>query len=548
EGTLVNDGELILTEVVGQALGLTNLKIQFDSLISQAQDLKVVLSGNLTLSALTPELELLTQTDLALVAQINGQDLPAGLTASVILESGTLKNLPATAVVASGGVLTFSNVTAETLDLIQIRIQASSLSSNAVSLTVFQTPLPPDELTFSVTPPELSYGLKTSLTLTIRLNGNLLPQGSRVTVIPGPSLLVPTPEGTLVNDGELILTEVVGQALGLTNLRIQFGSLISPAQDLNVVLSGNLTLTALTPELELLTNSDLALVAQINGQELPAGLTASVILESGTLKNLPATAVVASGGLLTFSNVTAETLDLIQIRIQASSLTSNAASLTVGYNQGALTLSATPNSLEFLVPTAVVFSLTYLGQPLPSGFTVNLLSTDLKIAGLPYGATTDSQGQVKGSLVQALWPTGPLTVTAEVLGFTAKPTVLMDVYLVTEGIGAQFELNPFYDGSTLGLPKNEGPYIRPCQTFDLTLTLTYQGRLMANVPVTIEGFRFSANGLNTTTASGQISGTVYFDGSAKDEYLQRMTYEINVGGVTANFPGPKPEKFTSCQP
>jgi hypothetical protein len=204
--------------------------------------------------------------------------------------------------------------------------------------------------------------------------------------------------------------------------------------------------------------------------------------------------------------------------------------------------------LEFLVPTEAVFTLKYQDTPLPAGIAVALTSPDQRLSNLPAGVT-QAGGQILGPNVRALWPTGPLAVKAEVAGFASEPTAEFAVFVLESAIGFQFNLDPALNSNGQETPDLSGGYTASCRTFDITINLTYQGYVAASVPTVVAGFQYSHSGQTVlTSATGQVSGSIFYSREHLPAYNGDSTYSITFGSTTAKRQGPIPLDFKSCQP
>jgi hypothetical protein len=367
--------------------------------------------------------------------------------------------------------------------------------------------------------------------------------------LPEAGLSLPIAEGTLSNDGELIVNDAVGSELGVTSLKVRYGSLVSPKEDLTVTSNGTLTLKALSPSLEFLTPSSVILLAELNGSPLPAGALAELFGDPA-ITGLPSEKIVEPSGLLTLPSLIATGPGPVNVRIKAFGLESNEAPLTVTFEPKRLTLAAYPDPLEFLTPTDATFYVNYRGSPIPAGLSVTLSSLDGKLTGLgTFLAKASGTVEVKG--VKALWPTGPLSVGATIAGFSGQAEATLGVYLVAERIGGQFAIDPLLNPADFGQSALNGQYqyIASCQTFTTDLFLAYRNEPLPAVPVAVNGFRFSLNGQSvSTTAGGALVGTIYYSREHRSEYQANQTYSVEIGGVTAYLPGPIPLNFEACTP
>jgi hypothetical protein len=476
----------------------------------------------------------------------NGAPLTSGTLVELIGPNGAFTNLPNGPVPGGDlGVLTIPDLTANYAGSLIVSGQVRGFNAGQVTFTVTD-PVVTETLTLTATPTVLNYGAKTTLTLTILKNGTLLAAGSPVTVIPGANLTVPQSAYVLTAAGTLVLENVVGQSLGATNIAVQSGALVSPPAALNVVASGHLTLRTLTPSLEFLAPSEVILVAELNGEPLPTGVNVALDVAPG-LKNFPPTAVTEANGRLTFNRVIAEKPGPLNVAIQALGLFSNPVSLDVTSDPGELSLTAAPTSLEYLAPTETVFTFRYKGQPLPAGLMVSLTSPDDTLGGLITAATQEG-GRVIVPAAEALDPIGPLLAQGTVVGLNGSPTTTLTSYWVDSKLLVNFDLSPPASFDASPVPPGYPGFIYSCQLYRITLTLTYLSQPVANVPVTVYGYKLGASGQNSVTnAYGQVTSQIFFDLDDFPAY-QSPNYDFTIGSLTVTRPGPIPTNFSSCGP
>jgi hypothetical protein len=556
QANLTGLGELTIA-AVGLSLGQTTIQIQQGSILSNMVTLTVEANESvqpvppdaLTLAVNPKTLKLGESSALTLTILKNGSPLPAGEEVSLRAGLG-LGNLPAQANLTGLGELTIATV-GLALGQTTIQVQQGSILSNMVTLTVEPNnpvlPVPPDALSLAVSPGTIKYGESSALSLAILKNGAPLPVGTEVSLLTGLGLGNLPTQANLTGLGELTIPNAVGLALGQTTIQVQQGALLSNAVTLTVEASGTLALQTLTPTVDWLNPTTVTLALSLNGQPLPAGLQVNLLAGDG-FANYPTSQTSQTGGLVSLPNLVARKAGPIYVAAETGGLTSNQVPITVIFDNGQLAMTAQPQSLEWLVPTQVTFALTYQGQELPAGISVNLTSPDQSLGNLP-AALTKTGGIITAPKAQALKPTGVLTAEASVTGFTHRPSVSFGAFVQPAGFTAEIGATTDQGGGGLGGANFPDAFLVSCQPNWIRITLGYQGQIVANTPVTVTGFQLDISGQpQLTNAMGEIFGVTEYGKQHQSSYALNSNYAFEIAGVTVSWPGPPPMDFKVCKP
>jgi hypothetical protein len=482
-----------------------------------------------------------TAAEVDLTVLFNGEPLAIGTEVALTGPDGAWSGLPTKAAASTSGRINLPALTALNSGTLVINGEVAGYSAGLVQFTVDVI----DTLTLEASPLTLKDGEKTSLKLTVRKNGTPLPVGETVEIISDPGLIaVPSSAVTAVG-GEIIATQAQAQSLGPLSIQVRYGTLLSNLVTIQVKTAGQLTLTVQPMDLEFLVPTDLNLTVQLNGQNLPSGTMVTIAADSG-LAGLTGSGTVGAGGVLTIPQAVAQKSGPLKIQVKSQNLTSNEVSLGVFALEGQFSLNASPNNLEFMVPTDTVFTLLYRNLPVPAGLAVTLVSPDQKLAPLP-STTTKTGGLIAAPSVRALSPAGPLIARAKLSGFSQEPSTNLSVFVLAAQIAGQIQVSPDIKGLNPDYALLNGPLIDSCRSFQMTMTVTYRGEIAANTPVKVKGFNYSQSGQQVTTSgSGQVSGTIYYSLTDKPAYAAEPKYEITIGSATAQITGPKPVNFLSC--
>jgi hypothetical protein len=174
---------------------------------------------------------------------------------------------------------------------------------------------------------------------------------------------------------------------------------------------------------------------------------------------LSATLTTEPGGIVTVPGMLALVPEgPLAVKARLSGHVSAAALFDVALDPDALTLTASKDSLDYLTPQKVIFTVLYDGVALPAGTAVTLDFDPLELSGLSSSYALASGGTFTAEALSALVPEGPLAVAAGALGL-ASPRVYFGVDL----LGGSLALSA--DTSDLG-------YLAPTK---VVFTVTYQG-------------------------------------------------------------------------
>lgn len=508
--TAEENGQISLSGVTAQVL--ETLKIQVNALGLTSNEVSLTVdtgSGSLSLSASPESLELLTPADAALTVKFNGNALPAGTLVEIIADSG-LDGVPAAAAAAAGGIISLPGVTAQTLGPLNIKVRSYNLTSNQVGLAVTTSS---GSLTLSASPESLELLTPTDVALTVKFNGRALPAGTPVD-IQADAGLAGVPASTTAGPGGVIdLSDVTAQTLGPLKVRVQSFGLTSNQAGLAVTAgSGSLTLTALPDTLSFLEPTDLTLKVQYNGYDLPVGAQVQILASAG-LTGVPGSVTAAAGGIVSLTNVTAQSMGPLNVQVKSLGLTSNQAGLAVSTAGGTLTLSANPAALELLTPTSLNLTVKYNGNDLPAGTQVEI-QADSGLVNIPASTTAGSGGVISLPHVMAQ-NLGPLNVRAVSLGLTSN----------------QVGLDVSTNSGTLTLTADPSALNLLTPT-NVTLTVKYNG---VSLPAGTAVELLPGPGLAGVAGSGTISpGSRISLSNVSAEALGPLNIQVRSYGLTSN--------------
>ncbi|MDR2367677.1 MAG: hypothetical protein LBF58_06150, partial [Deltaproteobacteria bacterium] len=521
------------------AMGLTSNEVAFGVDYNQA---------GLSLSASRGTLEYLNPVSVDFTVKYLGQPLLAGTQVSVTFEAGEIAGLPATVVLGNGGVFNASEVKSLVITgPINVSVGALGLSSNDVG---FGVTLDQAGLSLSASRATIPYLSPVSVDFTVKYLGQPLPAGTQVSVMFFAGELSGMPPSVVLGAGgtfnapalrALVVSGPIGVEVGvfgLTSNEVGFGVSLG---------GGNLSLTASRGSLEFLAPTEVLFTVSFMGSALPAGTTVGFDFDAGGLAGLPKTAVLGPGGEFVATGLTARVLaGPVGVSATLGGLSSNEVRFGVYADGGSFGLSARPGSLEAFVPTGTAFGFSYKGVALPAGIPVGLAADAGLLENLAASGVTDGAGEVTVPNLTAATIDGPIEVRGTVAGSPAGK-VDLGVTLVSGGLGLGFSVEPDVSWQFPHLPPENGPYLKSCQTFNVTLFASYRGRVLPNADVYVDGFGLSPSGLAKTDGDGKIAATISFLKTDEAEYRARgNVYDLTVKGVTRSFLGPEAVSFVEC--
>jgi hypothetical protein len=161
--------------------------------------------------------------------------------------------------------------------------------------------------------------------------------------------------------------------------------------------SAGLTLSASQDTLTYLTPLPVTFTVKYLGEPLPAGTEVTLRFDPSELSGLAETVTLGDDGTFIAPALTA-LIQSGQINISASAmgLNSNEVGFKVDLDSAGLTLSASQDTLTYLNPTFVTFTVRYLGQPLPAGNEIILSFDPSKLSGLTETVTLGAGGTCLG--------------------------------------------------------------------------------------------------------------------------------------------------------
>ncbi|MDR2368697.1 MAG: inverse autotransporter beta domain-containing protein, partial [Deltaproteobacteria bacterium] len=391
------------------AMGLTYNEVAFGVDYNQA---------GLSLSASRNSLEYLNPVSVDFTVKYLGQPLPAGTSVNVTFEAGKVTGLSGLVTLGAGG--TFNAPALKALVAtgpIGVSVGAMGLTSNEVSFGVDYNQA---GLSLSASRGTLEYLNPVSVDFTVKYLGQPLPAGTSVSVtfeageIAGLSGVVTLGAGGVFNAPALkalVATGPIGVAvgaMGLTSNEVAFGVGYNQA---------GLSLSASRGTLEYLNPVSVDFTVKYLGQPLPAGTSVSVSFDAGEIVGLSGLVTLGAGGVFNAPALKAlVATGPIGVAVGAMGLTSNEVAFGVDYNQAGLSLSASRNSLEYLNPVSVDFTVKYLGQPLPAGTPVTVTFDAGEVTGLSATVTLGAGGTFNAPALKALVATGPIGVSVGALG------------------------------------------------------------------------------------------------------------------------------------
>jgi hypothetical protein len=248
---------------------------------------------------------------------------------------------------------------------------------------------------------------------------------------------------------------------------------------------GVLTLSASRSELEFLEPALTVLTVLYNGAPLPEGTAVSLLFDSTQLSGLSGQHVLESGGKITAPALTAlAPSGPLLVSAYAKGLTSSPASFGVSLAPGALTLAASKESLEFMVPSEVAFEVKYKGNPLPAGFVVSPQYDSSDFGGLAGSYALETGGLFSVSSLTAKRPDGPLSLSVRWGSLESGPASFAVVF-----DSAKLSLTAAPEVLELFVPERT------------VFSFKYGGYpLPAGTPFTLEGY-----GLENLPGSGRLS-------------------------------------------
>jgi hypothetical protein len=285
-------------------------------------------------------------------------------------------------------------------------------------------------LTLSASRDSLPYLTDTQVGFSLGLGGEALPAGAEIELVVLSGNAQVLPQTAKVSQGGLVEVALKAQSAQAVTVMARHASLGSNAVTFSVTLSPDgLSLTASRDSLEYLSPEQVAFTVSYKGEALPAGTQASLSFDPSQLSGLPVTASLAAGGTISVPALKAlVATGPITVTASALGLSSNAASFSITLSPDGLALTASRDSLEYLSPEQVAFTVSYKGEALPAGTAVSLSFDPSQLSGLPGLATLEEGGVFNAQALVALGPTGPIGVTVSALGLVSNP-VAFDVSL-----------------------------------------------------------------------------------------------------------------------
>jgi hypothetical protein len=481
--------------------------------------------------------------NVALTMLFNGKPLPEDTEVSLSGPAGAFSGLPGTARVSgSQGRIILENLIPLNTGTLTVSSQVKGFFSGLVSFTVAGA----GNLSLKADKTQLNYGENTQVTLTVSKDGQPLPAGRTVEIF-GPSTLAGLPEAAVTSaDGQITLAGLKAESWETQTVQVRHDGLLSNQVSFNVLPLGRLTLEVSPGSLEFLKPTPLNLTVKLNGSTLPGG-TEVQITAAGGLAGLPDKALTDASGRISLPQARAGSLEPAVLTVQSQNLKSNEVSLDVWLNPAELTMSVKPERLEFFVPTDTVFSLKYRGESLPAGTPVSLSNRENKLSPLPSGLT-ENGGIIKAQALKAFSVAGPFNVKAD-LGQARTSETSVEVFMTDTYLNAQSAIRPDVSGLYLDQALIGQTVIDSCRQFEVDLTLTYRGAPLADIPVTVTGFAYSLSGRTvTTSASGQLTGTLYYTRDDQASYQAQPDYLITVGSLEVKKTGPVAVNFLACTP
>jgi hypothetical protein len=404
------------------------------------------------------------------------------------------------------------------------------------------------QLALSASPLALDYLQPQEVTFRVSLNGEPLEAGAEVSLVSEGGLVSGIPGHPLAvgPGGEISLALTAQAREGQAPVRaLAFGK-ESNAVTFLLGASGGFGLSASPQSLEFLTPAPVDLFFDYRGTPLPAGVPVSLYATGGDFSGLPAGAVTQAGGRVSLPALDARRLSgPLHIRGEVAGALTNPVPMAVTSQPGGFSLAASPDELELYAPTEAALSLYYRGSSLPAGIEAEILGDISRFEGLPERAVTEAGGRITLPSLTAVWPEGPLELKARI-GGSLTDSAFVGVRASQAAFAALFSLSPRLNG-LVGDPLYQGPLIKPCLAFSLSLELSYLGRPLAGVPLSLTGFKFSESGKPLVTdALGRISGTVYYDSSDLGAYQADPLYRFFLGGQEISREGPLPVNFDAC--
>ncbi|MDR1080419.1 MAG: inverse autotransporter beta domain-containing protein [Deltaproteobacteria bacterium] len=488
-GAVTGPGGAVAAEALEAAVpsGPLTVRARAGERVSGPVEFAVDLDGQLELSASREDLELGRTVEVVLTLRYRGEPLPEGTEAGFVFVPSDLAGLPSTAAVSAGGTVTVL-LEARSSGTITVSAELGGLGSNRVDFAADAA----GDLGLSAGRDALEFLEPTPAVFTVSRGGVPLPEGSAVTLVPLEPATLAGLDGSFTTGpgGSFTVSGLTAlKPRGPLRVRASAGGLESGPVGFGVDLNGDLSLAASRESLELGVPVPVTLTLRYGGKQLPAGTETGFLFREDELSGLPFRAATAAGGTVA-ADLEALVPRPVALSASLGTLVSNAVEFSVDAS-GPLTVAADRDSLEFTVPETVRFTVGAGGVPLPAGVRVTLAAEDPgRLAGLGGEWTTSEGGVIAVPSVTALWPEGPLAVTARALDLESGPAVF----------GVRLE-------GTLGLAASRD-VLGLFEARETELGLTYRGAaLPAGVPVSFLFDPSELGGLEASAAAGP-GGTV----------------------------------------
>jgi hypothetical protein len=431
------------------------------------------------------------------------------------------------------------NVPAESV----VNITATPTDGNSQNFQVNVTYI----LELTASPLQLEYLVAENVTFSLSLNGVPLAPGTYTHLLATEGDFNGLPLSQTVDSlGKITLPALAALKAGLLNpVRARVENIASNSVNFTSVANGNFELEANKDSLEFLESTEVVFSFTYEGIPLPEGMPVELFTSNPEkVQGLPSGAVTGPGGRVVVQSLTALVPEgPLSIQGRVGGRTTNAVSFNVSQN-GTLSLSASPDTLNLYSPETVEFTLEYDGTPLPPGLNVRFNVDNTEISGIGGNYVTASGGRVDILGVEALVPVGPLEVKA-VWGEKVSNSVFFEVNVYDWALAMDITLDPNLNMSIEG--SNPGHYLKACQTFAITLSFSYLNKALVNFPLTIWGLGFQDNGSPLQTDSfGEIKSSIFYSAADRTWYTSHPDYLITLGNTEIHLPGPVPLNFIAC--
>ncbi|MDR1298439.1 MAG: inverse autotransporter beta domain-containing protein [Deltaproteobacteria bacterium] len=411
-------------------LGPLPVTVGFLGLTSDPWNFAVDLDPDgLTLSSDRNGLDFLEARGTTFTVRYLGEPLAAGSRVSVYFDASGLSGLEAGYALGAGGVFVSPGLTAlRPAGPLPVSVGFLGAVSNDWE---FGVALKPGALTLGADRETLDFLEPGETAFTVRYLGEPLAAGSRVSVDFDASELSGLEAGYALGAGGVFVSPELKalKPLGPLPVAVGFQGLVSEPRGFGVALkAGGLGLAVDRTELPYLEGAAAAFQVTYLGTPVPAGTVVAVNFDPVELGGLAGSQAVAAGGGFDVAGLTAlKPSGPLPVSVSAWGLTSGARSFGVTLDQAGLQLATPTGGLEYLVPTAVGFEVTYKGAPLPAGTPLTPGYREGALGGIPGTVVSGGGGFTLGGLA-ALEPAGPLDLRVGLPGLWSNH-VSFDVWL-----------------------------------------------------------------------------------------------------------------------